>query len=283
MQNAIELIESGKVKRCFRARKKLCFEGAIGHITQHASGKEPLFLEEPDYLYMLHLTKETSKRFKFDVLSFAFMPNHMHLLINFKEANMTLAMKNLFERYAKYFNKKYNRRGHVFCGAYRFALCFDEGYLIAASLYIHFNPVKSDLVENPADYRWSSCSLFLEETSRDSFVDYKFILRILDCDICSSKMKYKELLSKLKKERVQDVLEYPRVWLILKENLLSGDDYLAKKIEKLKTKKRLMYPKDIKARQFLIQQLKARGFSVSEIAQRLKISRQAIYKQKAAI
>lgn len=290
MQDVIGLIEEGKIKRYFRARKKICFEGAIGHITQRASGKEPLFVEGSDYLYMLYLIKEISAKFKLHILSFALMLNHIHLLVKFKEAGMSVYMKNLFERYAKYFNNKYKRKGHLFCGPFRSALCFDESYLLAASLYIHFNPVKAGLVKDSIDYRWSSCALFLKELEKDTFIDYKFVLGILDSDISKARIKYKELLEELKIRKIDNILERPKAldfivqilkeknngWL--KEHGLLGDSDLEHKIQDLREKKRLFYPEELKARAFLIEQLKSRGFSVSEVAEKLNLTRQTIYR-----
>lgn len=292
MADIIELIEEGRVKRYFRARKKMCFEGAIGHITQRASGKEPLFIEESDYLYMLHLIKEISAKFKLYVLSFVLMLNHIHLLIKFKEADMSTYMKSLFEKYAIYFNNKYERKGHLFCGPFRSALCFDDNYLLAASLYIHFNPIKAQLFENPLDYRWSSCALFLNESEKDTFIDYKFVLGILDNDISKARIKYKELLEELKTKSIDNVLERPKAldsivqmlkeknetWF--KEHGLLGDYDLEQKIQDLRQKKRLFHPEEFKARGFLIEQLKSRGFSISEIAQKLNLTRQTIYKYR---
>jgi putative transposase len=290
--NIIDLIEQGKVKRYFRARNKPCFEGAIGHITQRASGKEPLFLEESDYLYMLHLVKETRDKFKLSIHSFVLMSNHIHLLVTFKKANMAISMKNLFERYAKYFNKKYSRKGHLFCGAFRCALCFDESYLLAASLYIHFNPTRAKLAENPVDYRWSSCALFLRETSKSSFIDYESIFILLDSDISIARIKYGNLLEQLKLKKISDILELPKgleyLTQILKENDkkwikehgLLGDYDLEQQIEELKREGRLYSPQARQSRIFLIEQLKARGFNISEIAKRLNVTRQIIHREQ---
>jgi len=219
MADVIDLIEQGKVKRYFKARNKCCFDGAVSHVTQHSSGTEPLFLEESDYLYMLHLIKEVLCKFKCKVLSFALMPNHIHLLLKFLESNMPNAMKELLQRYAEYFNKKYQRKGHVFSGAYRSALCFDDAYLLAASLYIHINPVKKGLVKNPADYRWSSCALFLDETEKETFIDYKFILGVVDDNIYKARVKYKDLLGKVNIDRVNNALEHPGALEIMVEML----------------------------------------------------------------
>jgi putative transposase len=286
----IELIERGEVKRYFRARNKYCFEGAVSHITQHASGTEPLFLEDADYLYMLHLMKEILCKFKCKVLSFALMPNHIHLLLKFLESNMPYAMKALLQRYAEYFNKKYKRRGHVFSGAYRSALCFDDSYLLAASSYTHINPVKKGLVENPIDYRWSSAALFLNEGEKETFVDYKFILGILDDDIWRAKMKYRGLLKEFDASRISSVFEKPDALDVMAKMLreknkewhvecsFPGDCDIEKQIAQLRKRGRLTNPQGIKARMFLIEQLKSRGFHVSEIAEKLNLTRQSIYK-----
>jgi putative transposase len=286
----IDLIEQGKVKRYFRARNKYCFEGAVSHITQHVSGTELLFLEETDYLYILHLMKEILCKLKCKVLSFVVMSNHIHLLLKFFESNMPYVMKVLLQRYASYFNKKYQRRGHVFSGAYRSALCFDDRYLFTASLYAHMNPVKKGLVKNPIDYRWSSAALFLNEAEKDTFVDYKFIIGILDEDMRCAKMKYGELLKKFDIDKISNVFEKPDA-LDVMVNMLKeknkewcvvckfpSDCDIEKRIAQLKEKGRLTNPREIKARMFLIKQLKLRGFHTSEIAEKLSLTRQAIYK-----
>lgn len=289
MTNIIDLIEQGKLRRYFRARNKHCFEGAISHITQHASGKEPLFLEDSDYLYMLHLMKEVLCEFKCKALSFVLMPNHVHLLLKFLESNMSDVMKAFLQRYAVYFNKKYQRKGHVFCGAYRSALCFDDSYLLAASLYIHLNPVRSKLVEKPVDYRWSSCALFLNEVKKETFIDYKFVLETLDKDISVARIKYKNLLNQSDVSQINDAFEKPKALEIMAQMLrerdkewaeehgLSGDRDLMKKIEELKNKGSLKGPKEKDARKFLIEQLKSRGFTIIEISEKLNLSRQAVY------
>jgi len=289
MADIIDLIEQGKLKRYFRARDKHCFEGAVSHITQHASGKEPLFLEDADYLYMLHLMKEVLCEFKCRALSFVLMPNHIHLLLKFIESNMPDAMKAFLQRYAVYFNKKYQRRGHVFCGAYRSALCFDDSYLLAASLYIHLNPVRSKLVEKPIDYRWSSCALFLNEVKKETFVDYKFILETLDNDISVARIGYKNLLNQSDVSQINDAFEKREALTIMarmlrerdkewaEEHGLSGDKDLREKIEELKNKGSLKGPKEKDARKFLIEQLKSRGFAITEISEKLSLSRQSVY------
>ncbi|MBL7069365.1 MAG: transposase [Candidatus Omnitrophica bacterium] len=297
MADILDLVKEGKVKRFFRARNKVVFKEAVCHVTQHAAGKEPLFLEEADHLYALHLIKEKSKRFNFEVFGFVLMPNHIHILLRLGSENLSRAMKNLFECYAMYFNKKYERKGHLFCGAYRNAICFDDSYLLAASLYIHLNPVKAKIVKNPADYRWSSCSVYLRPISKKTFLNSQFILQILDRDIAEARKKYKELLEDLKSKKMEDSLENPKALENFRSRLVETfvkrfgkakkedrkenflyDQELESKIEELKKRKRLRSPQDIAARKFIIEQLLARGFDISDIEAKLGISRASIHR-----
>jgi len=62
-----ELIRQGKVKRIFRAKRKLTVPDIVSHITQRAAGKEPLFVEDSDYLYMLANMKHITKKRSLDV------------------------------------------------------------------------------------------------------------------------------------------------------------------------------------------------------------------------
>ena len=188
-----ERIEKGKVKRYLNARNKIIYPGGIYHVTQRAPGKELIFVEKSDYLRILFLLKEVAKKFSWHVFSFVFMPNHLHLLVKITDADLSAGIKKLCERYAKFFNAKYQRKGPVFSRPYRAALCMDDIYLLSISLYIHLNPFKAGLSKGIEDYRWNSLSLYLKGT-KDSFVDPEFVLSTLDKDMGRAKQKYGELL-----------------------------------------------------------------------------------------
>jgi hypothetical protein len=84
-------------------------------------------------------------------------------------------MKSVLSRYATYYNKKYNKTGHVFQGRYHSIICQKENYLLALVRYIHLNPVRAGLAETPDAWEWSSYrSYFGEEPPLD--IDVKTIL-----------------------------------------------------------------------------------------------------------
>lgn len=295
--DVLELAERKRIKRIFRRKYKIDFPGAISHITQRAPGKELLFLEEADYLYMLHLIKEKAGKFNLDVFCFSLMLNHLHIQLRSNEGNLSKAMKNLFESYADFFNKKYGRKGHVFCGTFGQALCLDDNYLLATSIYIHLNPVRAGIVEDSADYRWSSCGLYVSPTERKTFIDYKFILQTLSPDIYEAKSIYKELLVEGSAIKTKEVSEQPEAVENFKREIVRFfpktfsskilvpniekkdlfDEELERKIEELKGKQRLGTPHEFAARRYLVEQLKARGYTVTEIAKKLNLTRPTVY------
>ena len=296
-----DLIRDGKIKRFFRATKKLRVPNLIYHITQRAAGKGSLFLEESDYLFMLWLLKEMSHRYSLKVYAFCLMPNHLHILLSPEQDNLYDVMRNLFSRYAMKFNQKYGRKGHLFGGPYRQAVCLDENYLLATSLYIHLNPIRAELATDPLKYRWSSCALYCETNTRESFVKAHFILGLISEANLESKKQYRHFLkrgSKLKTDHVlehEDAIErfqsslnakFPSIFNKVEKkrqvtmasglNLL-GSKELDRMIAQMRKEPFPNQPEGRKAKKYIIEQLIARGYKREEIAVKLGLSRKTVY------
>lgn len=297
----IEYIKKGKVQRYFRATKKLNAPNIVSHITQRAAGKEPLFIENDDYLSMLSFLKTISQDFSLEVYSFCLMSNHVHLLFNTRENNLYDAMRELFSRYAMRFNRKYERKGHLFAGPYRQSICLDDAYLLAASIYIHLNPVKAQYSITPEGYRWSSCRLFCTDTQKESFINPGFILGLFTGSKSEKITQYRNMLRKGLKFNTERIFEqkgvienfqaelaeiYPSLFkkistkkLIAKItgfDLFTADE-LEKKIISIKTSGKHTRAESRKAKKYLIEQLIARGYNRKEISSKLSISRKTIY------
>lgn len=297
----LELIRQGKIKRYFRATRKLNTPNLVSHITQRATGKEPLFLEDADYLFMLGHIKKIVRQFSLNMYAFCLMPNHVHLLFSPQEDNLYDAMRELFSRYAMKFNRKYERKGHLFGGPYRQSVCMDDRYLLAASLYIHLNPVRARLAREPLLYRWSSCRLYCEDDAPKSFIDPDFVLRLLSEDEVECKQRYRVMLEQGGELETPHILEQEDAIDRFKSRLASmfpsffrrvdkkkqiarisgvdlpGIEELERQIETVKKADSYDKPESRKARKYLIEQLIARGYKRGEIAERLSISRKTVY------
>ena len=293
----MDQLENGGIKRIFRARRKINAPGVISHITQRASGADLLFHEEDDYLEMLARLKLVSQTRDLEIIAFVLMPNHLHLLLRQSEANLYEAMQELFSRYAQRHNKKYERKGHLFGGPYRQAVCLDEAYALTVSLYIHLNPVRAGLVHQPTDYRWSSCRLFTESEVGESFVSPQRILELLSHDFSKAKDIYLEMLEEGRKIKMGEVIEDQRAihdlqWglskiipLIIKltspRKSASRQHWdeaeIQERIAAITEGKYFSMPREREAKKYLVEQLISRGFTRKEIADKAGLSRKTIF------
>lgn len=65
-------------------------------------------------------------------------------------------MQAIGRMYVRYFNHTYQRTGTLWEGRFRSCLVQDEYYLLALYRYIELNPVRAAMVDDPAEYSWSS-------------------------------------------------------------------------------------------------------------------------------
>jgi putative transposase len=74
--------------------------------------------------------------------AFCLMPNHFHILITpLADGGMSKFMGKLMTGYSMYFNKKYERTGSLFEGAFKAKHADSDEYLKYLFSYIHLNPV----------------------------------------------------------------------------------------------------------------------------------------------
>lgn len=77
-----------------------------------------------------------------ELLCYALMPNHFHLLIKQRNADgIDRFINSLGTRYTVYFNHKYKRVGPLCQGVYKAVLITSDEQLLHLSRYIHLNPL----------------------------------------------------------------------------------------------------------------------------------------------
>lgn len=132
------------------------YPGAIYHLMHRGVRRTEIFSDETDYQVFLEILKVALDKYQCKIHAYCMMKNHIHLLLETSEDEIGRFMKCLSERYAMYFNHKYQYRGHLFESRYKSCLVKEDSYFLQTSRYIHLNPVKARIVVKPEDYRWSS-------------------------------------------------------------------------------------------------------------------------------
>jgi putative transposase len=126
------------------------------HVFSRGNQQDEIFADEADYITFLRGFSNTVERFEWLCHGFCLMPNHYHLLLETPEPNLASGMQVLNLSYARYFNWRSRRVGHVFQGPYRDRHITREAHLIELCRYIALNPVRAHLVDDPAEWPWSS-------------------------------------------------------------------------------------------------------------------------------
>jgi putative transposase len=132
-------------------------DGYSLHIIQRGNNRGACFVDDLDRILYLSLLEEFSECDGCEVHAYVLMTNHVHLLATPAcAANASQFMKDVGQRYAQHFNRKYRRTGSLWEGRFRSSIVDSEGYLLRCSRYIELNPVRAGMVRHPAFYRWSS-------------------------------------------------------------------------------------------------------------------------------
>ena len=119
----------------------------------------PAFLDEGDYLYFLACLADAARVADLAVHAWVLMPGAVQFLVTPSyESSVAMAMQAVGRRYVETFNRRHGRRGTMWRGGYRATVIEPDRYFLLASQIIDHAPVRSNLVDEPGKYRWSSYS-----------------------------------------------------------------------------------------------------------------------------
>ena len=145
----------------------------IYHVMLRGINRQDIFEDEEDYRKMIlflrglvERTDDNGLRIQPSCLiySYCLMSNHLHLLVKEKDEGVSEAVKRIGILYAQYFNRKYERNGHLFQDRFRSEPVNSMEYFVTLIRYIHQNPVKAGLVDHVSEYPWSSWSEYVSHT-----------------------------------------------------------------------------------------------------------------------
>ena len=137
--------------------KRLNLPDIPQHVVQRGNNRQATFFADDDYAVYLDKLKEYGKKYGVKIHAYVLMTNHVHLLVTPEtEKGVSQLMQSLGRYYVRYINQTYKRTGTLWEGRYKSTLVDSEDYFLVVSRYIELNPVRANMVENPADYPWSS-------------------------------------------------------------------------------------------------------------------------------
>ncbi|MBR0159785.1 MAG: transposase [Oscillospiraceae bacterium] len=148
----------------------------IYHVVFRGINRQQIFEDNEDYDRFLFLLKQYRETSGYQLYAYCLMPNHIHLLIKEGTEDLGQAFRRIGASFVYWYNLKYDRTGHLFQDRYKSEAVEDDAYLLTVIRYIHRNPVKAGLCQEPEEYRYSS----LADYESNPLIDSAPIFGMLD-------------------------------------------------------------------------------------------------------
>ncbi|OCC14440.1 transposase [Dissulfuribacter thermophilus] len=194
-------------------------EEAVYHVISRTA-LEGFVLEPEEKQYLLFLMQWLSRVFFVEVYGFCIMDNHFHMLLKIrpqdhysdedvlkrarlyyrymetkkkvniheidrfrkKFSGLSEYVKEIKQRFSRYYNKKHGRRGYFWGERFKSVLIEEGESLLNCLAYIELNPVRAGIVERPEDYRWCSLGYHVQSGNRGGFLSTELCLK----EFCNS-------------------------------------------------------------------------------------------------
>ena len=193
------------------ARKaRLKADDAIFHIMCKSISEVTLFRDAEDKEKYLALVKKYKQLYNIKIYGYCLMDNHAHLLVDANGADISKVMHGINFSYAMYFNKKYEREGHLFKDRFKSKIVDNDRYLKAVSLYIHNNPTDmGEFKDCPEKYAFSSLGIYIGKR-RDclKIVDYGFVIGFFGNDLGTARKIYYSHVFGCNDEKLKEDFEF---------------------------------------------------------------------------
>jgi len=188
--------------------RRIQFEGATYHVTSRGNNRQRIFLDDRDRYNLLELLGDAVARFNLQVFAFCFMSNHYHILLRTPESNLNSAFHWVNTVFSMRFNRRHHCTGHLFQGRYHSVLVTDDAHWLTLSMYIHLNPVRAGIVDDPDLYEWSSFRDYTRINSRFDWLRRNEIIARYGATPDSQRNRYRHeclLLGKGKPEFMEKI------------------------------------------------------------------------------
>jgi putative transposase len=176
---------------------RIAFPGAFYHITARGNERKTVFKSKRDRERFLEYLETATERYHAVIHAYCLMDNHYHLLLDTPAGNLSQIMHHVNGAYTTYFNVKRARSGHLFQGRYKAILVEKDEYAKELSRYIHLNPVRAKMVEQPEQYEWTSYRFYIGKEKAPPWLQRQFILGYFGSPVRVAQKGYEKFVSQL--------------------------------------------------------------------------------------
>ncbi len=132
------------------------YAGAVYHVTSRGNARQSIFKDDQDRQQFLRTLKRITDRYRWVFHAYCLMKNHYHLVVETPQGNLAKGMREINGVYTQSYNRRHHRSGHLFQGRYTAILVQKDSHLLEVCRYVVLNPVRTQAVERPEQWKWSS-------------------------------------------------------------------------------------------------------------------------------
>ncbi len=184
---------------------RVSLEGALYYITTKADYKLDLFREDSDKNRYLFFVFEYKNLYNFKLYSLVLSSSESHLLIEpSQQFTISQIMHDVNVNYTKYYNKKYEKKGHLFEERFKAVLIEKEGYLLEMTRFVHRVVLKDNPTMQLKDFRWSSYLSYINaepDKNISANIDCAEVLNLLPAE--NKTVSYEEFVEKASRQDLE--------------------------------------------------------------------------------
>ena len=136
-------------------RPRVFVEGALYHVYNRFARGEGVFGDPEEGIDFVERLREVKTRDGFVVFAWTLLTNHYHIALRASAVPVSRTMQFLQCGFSRDFNRRWGRTGPWWQSRYKAKLIDEPEYLSRVIHYIHLNPVRAGLTEDPSEYTFS--------------------------------------------------------------------------------------------------------------------------------
>lgn len=124
------------------------------HVTTRGNDGAKIYLDDHDRNVFLGLLDRVARDSAWALRAWCLMTTHFHLVVEVPTESLSAGMHRLNGVYARWFNERHRRTGHLFERRFSATRVEGDGQLENTVQYVIANPVKAGLCANPFKWEW---------------------------------------------------------------------------------------------------------------------------------
>jgi len=142
--------------------KRITIGGYFYHVLNRANGRLRIFKKDADFAAFEQILSEGMERFAMRMCGYCLMGNHWHLLLwPQHDDDLSTFMRWITLTHVQRFHAAHDTVGigHLYQGRYKSFPVQGSTHYLTVMRYIEANPIRAQIVQDAADWPWSSYAL----------------------------------------------------------------------------------------------------------------------------